>query len=48
LTPLPKCGAYHQQHQAGSPILKEMEKNGEIKIIGAIYDMSTGNVTFME
>jgi len=31
-----------------SPILKEMEDNGEIKIIGAYYDMDNGEVTFYE
>ncbi len=30
-----------------SPILKEMEDNGEIKIIGAIYDMDSGEVVFL-
>lgn len=30
-----------------SPILKEMEDNGEIKIIGAVYDMDTGKVDFL-
>ncbi|MFI5135177.1 MAG: carbonic anhydrase family protein [Chitinophagales bacterium] len=30
-----------------SPILNDMEKNGEIKIVGAVYDMATGKVTFM-
>jgi len=30
-----------------SPILKEMEENREIKIIGAIYDMDTGKVNFL-
>ncbi|ALJ05304.1 carbonic anhydrase [Pseudalgibacter alginicilyticus] len=29
-----------------SPILSEMEKNGEIMIIGAMYDINTGEVTF--
>ncbi|WP_339751371.1 carbonic anhydrase family protein [uncultured Winogradskyella sp.] len=29
-----------------SPILSEMEKNGEIKIIGAMYDINTGKVYF--
>lgn len=29
-----------------SPILTEMEKNGEIKIIGAMYDVNTGAVDF--
>jgi len=29
-----------------SPILSEMEKNGEIKIIGAMYDINTGKVKF--
>ena len=31
-----------------SPILKEMEEAGEIKIVGAIYDMDTGEVEFLE
>lgn len=30
-----------------SPILKEMEDNGEIKIVGAYYDLNTGEVTFL-
>ena len=29
-----------------SPVLKEMEDNGEIKIVGAMYDMHTGKVDF--
>ncbi|APQ17180.1 carbonic anhydrase family protein [Maribacter hydrothermalis] len=29
-----------------SPVLKEMEKNGEIKIVGAMYDISNGEVIF--
>ncbi|MEP7145890.1 MAG: carbonic anhydrase family protein, partial [bacterium] len=31
-----------------SPILKEMEDKGEIDIIGGVYDINTGKVTFME
>ena len=31
-----------------SPVLSEMEKNGEIKIVGAMYDINTGAVTFFE
>lgn len=31
-----------------SPILSEMEKSGEIKIIGAMYDVNTGAVDFYE
>jgi carbonic anhydrase len=31
-----------------SPILTEMEKNGEIKIVGAMYDVNTGTVNFIE
>jgi carbonic anhydrase len=31
-----------------SPILTEMEKNGEIKIVGAMYDVNTGTVNFVE
>lgn len=34
--------------RSGSPILKELEDGGQIKIIGGIYDMDTGKVTFME
>ncbi len=30
-----------------SPILKEMEEAGEINIIGALYDMDNGKVTFL-
>ena len=33
---------------AESPILSEMEKNGEILIIGAMYDITTGAVAFFE
>jgi carbonic anhydrase len=33
---------------AESPILAEMEKNGEILIIGAMYDINTGEVKFYE
>ena len=29
-----------------SAILKEMEAKGEIKIVGAIYDLDTGHVVF--
>ena len=31
-----------------SPILQEMEANGEIRIVGAVYDMETGAVEFLE
>ncbi|MEM7103386.1 MAG: carbonic anhydrase family protein [Bacteroidota bacterium] len=31
-----------------SPILKEMEENGEIKIVGGVYDLDTGKIEFME
>lgn len=31
-----------------SPVLAEMEKNGEIEILGAYYDVNTGIVTFYE
>lgn len=31
-----------------SPILKEMEDNNEIDIVGAMYDINTGAVTFYE
>ncbi|WP_420320732.1 carbonic anhydrase family protein [Flagellimonas sp.] len=30
-----------------SPILKEMEDNGEIKIVGGVYSLSTGAVTLV-
>ncbi len=30
-----------------SPVLKEMEDNEEIKIVGAMYDIKNGKVTFM-
>ena len=31
-----------------SPVLDELEKNGEIKIVGAMYDINTGAVNFYE
>lgn len=31
-----------------SPILKEMEDNNEIRIVGAVYDMDNGKVDFLE
>lgn len=33
--------------RANSPIMKEMEDNGEIKVVGAIYDLDTGEVSFL-
>lgn len=30
------------------PVLREMEATGEVKILGAMYDMETGQVIFME
>ncbi len=31
-----------------SPILKEMEDNGEIKIVGGVYDLDNGKVNFLD
>jgi len=31
-----------------SPVLKEMEDNGEIEIVGAMYDIADGSVTFLD
>jgi carbonic anhydrase len=31
-----------------SPILLEMERNNEIEIVGALYNVSTGKVEFFE
>lgn len=36
-----------QDIRDNSPILKEMEDKGEIKIIGGVYDMDTGKVDFL-
>ena len=36
-----------EQIKKESPILAEMEQNGEIKIIGASYSVETGEVTFL-
>lgn len=30
-----------------SEVLRNMDKKGEIKIVGAVYDVATGNVTFI-
>ncbi len=37
-----------QQIRLNSPILKEMEENSEIKIVGAVYDMDNGKVSFLD
>lgn len=34
--------------KADSPILKEMADNGQIKIVGALYDMDTGSAIFLD
>ena len=34
--------------RSDSPILKEMEEKGEIKIVGALYDMDNGKVNLLE
>lgn len=31
-----------------SPILRELEKKGDLKIVGGIYDVATGRVRFLE
>ena len=31
-----------------SPVLEEMESEGSIKIVGAMYDIKDGSVTFYE
>lgn len=36
-----------EQIRQNSPILKDMEDSGQIKIVGAIYDMDNGKVTFL-
>jgi carbonic anhydrase len=37
-----------EQIRLNSSTLKEMEDNGEIKIVGAVYDMDNGMVGFMK
>ena len=37
-----------QKIKEQSPILKELEAAGEIRIIGGLYDLDTGHVTFYE
>ena len=32
--------------RSGSEVLAEMEANGEIEIVGAMYDVATGEVSF--
>lgn len=34
--------------RTSSAIVSEMEKNGEIKLLGAVYDVDTGGVEFLE
>lgn len=35
------------QIRLNSPTIKEMEDKGEVKIVGALYDMDNGKVTFL-
>lgn len=37
-----------EEIRKNSPILKEMEDNGEIKIVGGVYDLDTGEVVFLK
>ena len=37
-----------QKVKEQSPMLREMEKSGKIKITGGLYDLDTGKVTFYE
>jgi len=37
-----------EQIRLKSPILKELEDNKQVKIIGGVYDMGNGKVTFLE
>ena len=34
--------------RTGSPILTELEKSGEIKIVGGVYSMKTGTIEWLE
>lgn len=36
-----------QSIRTGSPILKQLEEDGKIKIVGALYDMDSGVVDFL-
>jgi carbonic anhydrase len=36
-----------EQIRANSPILKELEDQGQLKIVGGVYDMETGVVTML-
>ena len=33
--------------RSGSPILTDLEKKGQIKIVGSMYNLANGVVTFM-
>jgi carbonic anhydrase len=36
-----------EQIRTNSPILKELETQGQLKIVGGVYDMETGVVTML-
>lgn len=36
------------QVRSNSPVLKEMEEAGQIRIVGAIYDLNNGKVAFLD
>ena len=37
-----------EQIRKDSPIIRELEKNGDILVVGAFYDLDTGKVTFLK
>ena len=37
-----------QDIHSQSPVLAEMVKNGDLKIVGAIYDLNTGRVNWLD
>lgn len=50
VTKTAECNVRHSidNLRTSSKILHDLEKSGEIKIIGAIYDVETGAVTFLD
>jgi len=37
-----------EQIREESPIIRELERNGDVLIVGAFYDLDTGKVTFLQ
>lgn len=43
-----KCRADYRKHPQNSPVLKQLEDEKKIKIVGSMYHLTGGKVEFFE